>query len=210
MPTKTQVEMETETSEREHMTSPLVDVIVLLFSGIVSMQLLYLLGQGMIVSWLILGLVVMMIGLFVVFFTRFLSRFTGLVKCRLMERLHYPQLLVGARVVGRTAKMKMSSEALGVMFIAMVFTAGTFSAIASSTGAIQIRNLRSFEIGADIVTEARPFQENFTLDMFDMISSIEGVEEASALLEVHATVHYYTVGPVNTVLHDRVIKVFGV
>lgn len=210
MPTKTHDEMETETLGQEHMTSPLVDVIVVVFSGIVSMQLLQLLGQGMIVSWLVLGLVIMMIGLFVVFFTRFLSRFTGLVKCRLMERLHYQQLLVGARVVGRTAKMKMSSEALGVMFIAMVFTAGTFSAIASSTGATQIRNLRSFEIGADIVTEAQPYQENFTLDLFDMISSIEGVEEASALLEVHATVHYYTVGPVNTVLHNRVIKVYGV
>jgi len=210
MPTKTHDEIETETLEREQMTSPLVDVIVVLFSGIVSMQLLQLLGQGMIVSWLVLGLVIMMVGLFVVFFTRFLSRFTGLVKYRLMERLHYPQLLVGTRVVGRTAKMKLSSEALGVMFIAMVFTAGTFSAIASSTGAMQIRNLRSFEIGADIVTQAQPYQENFTLDLFDMMSSVEGVEEASALLEVHATVHYYTVGPVNTVLHDRVIKVYGV
>ena len=209
-PSKTHDEMEVETSGREYMTSPLVDVVIVVFSGIVSVQLLLFLGQGMSVSWLLLGLVIMMIGVFVVFFTRFLSRFTGLIKCRLMDNLQHPQLRVGARVVGRTAKMKMSSEALGVMFIAMVFTAGTFSAIASSTGAMQIRNLRSFEIGAEIVADAQPFQDNFTLDMFDMISSIEGVEEASALLEVHATVHYYTVGPVNTVLHDRVITVYGV
>ncbi|MHA2058475.1 MAG: FtsX-like permease family protein [Candidatus Thorarchaeota archaeon] len=210
MPSKTHDEMEVETSGREYMTSPLVDVVIILFSGIVSVQLLLFLGQGMNVSWLLLGLVIMMIGVFVVFFTRFLSRFTGLIKCRLMDKLHHPQLRVGARVVGRTAKMKMSSEALGVMFIAMVFTAGTFSAIASSTGAMQIRNLRSFEIGAEIVADAQPFQDNFTLDMLDIIASIEGVEEASALLEVHATVHYYTVGPVNTVLHDRVITVYGV
>jgi len=210
MPTKTHDEMETETSESEYMTNPLVDVIALIFSGIVSMQLLLLLGQGMNASWQILGLVILMIGVFVVSFTRFLSRFAGPIKYRLMERIHRRQLLVGTRVVGRTAKMKISSEALGVMFIALVFTAGTFSAIASSTGSMQIRNLRSFEIGADIVAETHPFQNNFTLDIFDMISTIEGVKEASAMLEVHATVHYYTVGPVITILHDRVITVYGV
>lgn len=211
-PTKSHEEMETETEafEMEHMTNPLFDVLVLLFSGIVSVQLLLFLGQGMSVSWMILGLVILMVGAFVVFLTRFLSRFTGPIKYRVFERLHFQHLLVGVRVVGRTAKMKLGSEALGVMFIAMVFTAGTFSTIASSTGVTQIRNLNSFEVGADIVAEANPFQANFTLDQYNLVSNIEGVKEASALLEVYGTVHYYTVGPVNTVLQDRVVTIFGV
>lgn len=209
-PNKTHDEIEEEVAETEYMANPLVDVVVVLFSGILSIQLLNFLGLGVDVSWLMLGLVILMVGSFVIFFTRLLSRFVGPIKSRILELQHYPRLRVGTRVVGRTAKMKLSSEALGVMFITMVFTAGMFSAIASRTGTTQIRDLKSFEIGADIVATADPYQQNFTLEMVDTISSIDGVKGASALLEVHAIAHYYTVGPLNTVLHNRVITIFGV
>jgi hypothetical protein len=210
MPTKTHDEMERETTEKEQMTSPIVDVIIASFTGLVSVQLLFLVGQAVNMTWLLTVLVIVMTGTFIIFLTRLLSRFTGQVKCRLMELVHHPRLVVGARVVGRTSKMKTRSEALGVMFIAMVFTAGTFSAIASSTGATQIRNLKSFEIGADIVAEVRPHVDNVTLDLAEMIAEIEGIVETSAMLEVDAIAQYYTVGPVTTVEHHRVITLYGV
>ncbi len=209
-PTKAHEEMERETTEKEQMTSPLLDIIITSFSGIVSVQLLLFVGQGVTMTWLLTGLVIVMTGTFIVFLTRLLSRFTGVVKSSLMEKLRHPQLIVGARVVGRTAKMKISSEALGVMFIAMVFTAGTFSAIASSTGVAQIRNLRSFEIGADIVAEVRPHIENVTLELAGMMGEIDSISEVSPILEIDAIAHYYTVGPVTTVEHHRVITIYGV
>ncbi|TFG13117.1 ABC transporter permease [Candidatus Thorarchaeota archaeon] len=209
-PSKAHREIEQETSLEEDISNPIPEVIVAGISGVLSLQLLLLIGQGTFSGWYTPALLVVFFGAFIVSLTRLLSRATGWLKCKIMDRVNHPLLRVGSKIVGRNAAAKIRSEAIGVMFIAMVFTACTFSAIASTTGTKQIQQLKAFEIGGDIVAEARPRLSNVTVDFTNVLEDIEGVGRVSAMLAFDARVIYRTVGPYATINHDRVITVCGV
>ena len=78
--------------------------------------------------------------------------------------------------------MFKKSEALGTMFIAMVFTAGLFAALSATTGNTHMKHVFYFETGADIAVEVDPTLSNVTMDLIQNITAVEGV----ALLPHHA------------------------
>ena len=209
-PSKAHREMEHESLKDEDISNPIPEVLVAAISAVLSLQFLTIIGQGAFAGWYVPALLILFFGAFIISVTRLLARATGPLKCKLMERVNHPLLRVGSKVIGRNAASKIKSETIGVMFIAMVFTACTFSAIASTTGTQQIENLKAFEVGGDIVAEIRPRLQNMTSDFAEILNEIEGVERISAMLAVYARAVYRTVGPYATINHDRVISVYGV
>ncbi|MFW9953058.1 MAG: FtsX-like permease family protein, partial [Candidatus Thorarchaeota archaeon] len=128
-----EIERDSDTQEEE-LSSPIIDVMAISISGFLATQLFLMLSGGLIggTGWIFPLLIIGSFGSFIVFLTRFLARITAPLKNRIMDRIRNPSQIVGARVVGRTARLKIKSETLGVMFIAMVFTAAAFSAIAAT------------------------------------------------------------------------------
>ncbi|MFW9806223.1 MAG: FtsX-like permease family protein, partial [Candidatus Thorarchaeota archaeon] len=103
------------------------------------------------------------------------------------------------------------SEAIGTMFISMVFIAGLFASISASTGDLHMKHTFYFETGADIVVEVEPTLNNVTIDLIQNITAVEGVSQVSPMLQVSGYVQYwdaYAYGGGNNV--NRSIAVFGV
>ncbi|MFW9919515.1 MAG: FtsX-like permease family protein [Candidatus Thorarchaeota archaeon] len=206
-----EIERDSNTKEEE-MRSPVIDVIVIAFTGILATQLFLMLGGGMIggSGFLIPVLVIGSFGCFIIFLARFLARFAAPLKTLIMDRISNPKRVVGARIVGRTAKLRIKNETMGVMFIAMVFTAAAFSAVAATTGTHHIYQLSEFNVGSDIVVDLNTFGNNVTTDILEDIRSIDGVQGASGLLEWGCLVHYQTIGPVAIITNHRAVTLYGI
>ncbi|MFW9910695.1 MAG: FtsX-like permease family protein, partial [Candidatus Thorarchaeota archaeon] len=102
------------------------------------------------------------------------------------------------------------SETLGVMFIAMVFTAAAFSAIAATSGINHINQLIQFQVGADIVADANTYGSNVTTDILEDIRAIDGVYDVSAVLVWGCMVYYQTIGPWSIIPNHRFVTLYGV
>jgi ABC-type antimicrobial peptide transport system permease subunit len=98
----------------------------------------------------------------------------------------------GARVISRNVALSKKSEAIGAMFIAMMFTTGFFASIAATTGQNHVVELIMFDVGADVVVEVDPALTNVTLDLVSNITQIEGVQSASGVLKSTAYTQYIT------------------
>ncbi|MFW9848822.1 MAG: FtsX-like permease family protein [Candidatus Thorarchaeota archaeon] len=206
-----EIERENNNHEEE-MSSPIIDVIVMIVSGVLVSQIYLILGGGYISfsSWIISGLLIVSFGTFIIFTTRFLARVSIPFKIWLTNRNFKPTRTVGLRVIGRSTRLRSKSEALGIMFIAMVFTAGTFAAIASTTGTTHIQDLIEFQVGGDIVLDVNPAYANMTQDFVNLIEAVDGVQEASAMLSWLGLVNYRTLGPILDLDHNRTLSVFGI
>jgi hypothetical protein len=199
---------------KEMIRAPIVELIAVIVSGLLVSPLLSSLGSGGITpTGLVLFalLVITMFGIFIVSLSRILSIPISFIKYRLLKMFRSASRKVGARVMSRNAILAKKSEAMGVMFIGLVFTAGFFSAVSSSTGSTHMNELFSFDVGADIVINVDESLRNVTNDIVDDIEDIEGVSSVSAMLKVYSLAQYLQADEVSEpVLVNMSVPVFAI
>jgi hypothetical protein len=182
-------------SEAEQLGSPAIDIVAVAISGYLLMPLIMFMvifsmyGYGISSFSLI---IVPLLGIFIVGLARLMSRPTSNIKARILGWVKRPSLITGTRVMGRTVLLFKKSEAMGVMFVSMVFAAGVFASISATTGSNHMKELFMFDTGADIAIDVDPALQNVTLDFIDNITRVEGVDDASAVLAFQSWVEYWT------------------
>ena len=182
---------------KEMIRTPMAEAVTVIVSGLLLTPLLSTLSSGGVSPTgivLFALLVITMFGIFIVSLSRILSIPTSFVKFRLLNLFQSASRVVGARMISRNAILAKKSEAMGVMFIGLVFTAGFFSAVSSTTGSTHMNELFRFEVGADIVINVDENLRTITNDIVENITAIEGVNEASGLLKTYARVLYLDAG----------------
>ncbi|MHA1963374.1 MAG: FtsX-like permease family protein [Candidatus Thorarchaeota archaeon] len=201
-------------AESEEMGSPAIDMLVVGVSGylLLLMMVTYTMsGLTSMASTFFAATIIPMMALFLFFFTRMLSRSTATIKSKVLSRIQTPSLVVGTRLISRTTKMFKKSEAIGTMFIAMVFIAGVFAALSATTGNTHMKHVFYFETGADIAVEVDPTLSNVTMDLIQNITAVDGVAQVSPMLRVSGYIQYWNAyaysGGENV---NRSISVFGV
>ncbi len=201
-------------TESEEMGSPAVDLLVVGVTGYLLLMLMFVFafsGLTAMASTFFATTIIPVMALFLYFFTRLLSRGTAAIKSRVLARVRRKSLVVGTRLISRTTRMFKKSEAIGTMFIAMVFTAGLFSSLSATTGDTHMKNIFHFETGADIAVEVNSSFRNVTLSMVENMTAIEGVVQVSPVLQLTGYVQYwnaYAYGGGDNI--NRSISVFGV
>lgn len=199
---------------KEVIRIPLVEAIIVIVSGLLLSPLLSILSSGGISpSGLLLfsGLVIMMFGMFIISISRILSIPTAYVKSKLLNFSKGISQIVGARLLSRNAILAKKSEAMGVMFIGLVFTAGFFSVVSSTTGATHMNNLFFFDVGADMIINVDENIRNASIDIAEEIRAISGVNNVSAVLKTYARVSYLqAVEPQGLVLVNTSLPIYGI
>lgn len=155
-------------------------------------------------------LFILLIGTMIIAIARILSRPAANFKARILERWGERTRTVGSQIIARNLLVFRKTEATGAFFVAMVFTAGLFSAIASTTGTNHMKDLVRFEAGADICLEVRTGLSNVTIDTVIEINNIEGVEAASGMLTTTAFLTYLAKGEGGLTSINRSIRLYGV
>jgi ABC-type lipoprotein release transport system permease subunit len=207
------LQRETLASE-EKLGSPTIDLIAIGICGWLLLPLMWSLaysGLSLYGSITFSAIIIPIMGIFLFSFTRLLSRPTASIKAKVLGKIKRPSLVVGSRLMSRTVMMFRKSETMGTMFIAMVFTAGLFSAISATTGNTHMKQLLLFETGADITIDINPVLTNITTDLVANISAVEGVTHVSPMLRTSGYVQYwnaYFYGSGES--YNRTIDIFGV
>jgi len=181
--------------ETESMGTPAYELVALGITGYLLSPLLLAfryIPMGTFGSMMFAALVIPMLGIFIVAFTRLLSRPTSRIKSRILARMKSKSLQSGSKVISGNLHLFKKSESLGVMFIAMVFTAGIFSSLSAHTASTHMRDVLYFETGADIKIEVKSSMGNVTLEILENVTAIEEVASASGVFEVDAHVGYWT------------------
>jgi ABC-type lipoprotein release transport system permease subunit len=196
----------------EEMANPTTDLLAVVVSGVLSVVFLPLLASesANASSVPLTVLTVIVFGAFSFSAVRFLSRFTGILKEKVMSRVRGGSNLPGFRLMARTARFHSKSEAIGVLFISMVFVSAFFSTIAATTSSDHLRNLVLFDYGAQIVVEANPNVEESNLASVNKIRNITGVADAAGILEVPLNVVYQIAGPYSTETYTKRFTIVGV
>jgi ABC-type antimicrobial peptide transport system permease subunit len=181
--------------QQENLGNPLIEILVLGASSYVLLLLMGLIGWISLYGYASLSLMLFLVPVMVAFilsFARLLSRPIARYKSRIMSRFKRPSLLVGARVMSRTVLMYKKSEAMGVVFIAMVFTAGVFASTSATTGLNHTQSVFKFYTGADIAITVNDALTNVTMDMLENITAVEGVAEVCPILTFQGSISYFT------------------
>ncbi len=171
-------------SDSEKMGTASVDAVVVIVSGYILLPILTVMISPLFASAAAALMLVLLpiMTIFLFFFTRLFARYTSRLKSGVLRRVRRPSMVVGARLASRTVMMFKKSEAIGTMFIAMVFTAGLFASISSTTGSIHMRQVYRFEVGGDIAVEFNPGFENVTSSIIANMTMIDGVERGTPIL----------------------------
>jgi len=178
---------------KEMIRTPIAEGVAVIVSGLLLSPLLSTLSSGGVTPTgivLFALLVIAMFGIFIISISRIFSLPTSFIKAKLLNLFRGTSGVVGARLISRNAILAKRSEALGVMFIGLVFTAGFFSAISSTTGSSHMDELFHFDVGADIVINVNENLRNVTNDIVEEINSVDGVIISSVLLKTYARVMY--------------------
>ncbi len=178
---------------KELIKTPVAEIIGFIVSGILLFPLLSTLGSGGVPPTemvLFAILVITMFGIFIVSISKILSIPTSFVKSKVLNLFHSASRAVGVRMISRNAILAKKSEAMGVMFIGLVFTAAFFSTLSSATGSNHMEELFMYNVGADIVINVNENLRNVTNNIVDEIKTIEGVNSASALLKIYGRALY--------------------
>ena len=200
-------------SQQENQGSPLMELIVLGISGYILLPMMSFIGY---VSFYGSGSIVLMLFLiplmvaFIVSFARLLARPISRYKSRIMGRIKRPSIRVGARVMSRTVLMYKKSEAMGVVFIAMVFAAGVFAATSATTGLNHTNSIFKFYTGADIAITVDSSLNNVTLDLLENLTAVEGVAQVSPIYSFTGSISYYTSDWGNRYFVNTSIPVYAV
>ncbi|MHA1492938.1 MAG: FtsX-like permease family protein [Candidatus Thorarchaeota archaeon] len=126
--------------------------------------------------------------------TRLLSRPSSFLKAAFLRIFAAKSIATGSRILSRNIRMFKKSEAMSIMFIAMVFCSGFFASISAATGEGHMKNLISYEVGADIVVSSISDFDNITINLADNITQVEGVANVGSLYQTKAQVGYWTTG----------------
>ncbi len=132
------------------------------------------------------------LSVFILTLARLMSRPTSRMKAKFMDIIGRGRLISSSKVLSRNIRLFKKSEAMGSIFIAMVFTAGVFSAISATTGNAHMRDVFMFMTGADIRVDADPLLDNVTLDLIDNITQIDGIRSVSGVLQIEGQITYTT------------------
>jgi ABC-type lipoprotein release transport system permease subunit len=181
--------------EAEKMSSPAIELLALGISGyLLSPMLLAMSYMSMSIysAMLFAAFVIPLLGIFTVALTRLLSRPTASVKSRVLARISSKSISAGSRVISGNIRLFKKSEAMGVMFVAMVFAAGIFSSLSATTGTSHMKEVLTFEVGADVSIEVAQGLQNVTLDILENITAIDGVTHASGMIQTEAVASYWT------------------
>ncbi|MFW9961021.1 MAG: hypothetical protein ACFFDV_08380 [Candidatus Thorarchaeota archaeon] len=201
-------------TDTEKMGSPTIDLIMIGVSGWLLMPMMTVLAYGGMSAMGSISFVVVIVPILAIFlfgFTRLLSRPTSVIKAKLLGKIRRPSLIVGARLMSRTVLMFKKSEAMGTMFIAMVFTAGLFASISATTGNDHMKQLFMFQVGADVVIDINASFTNVTIDLLDNITAVEGVVHASPMFRTSAYIQYWDAQYFGgRYFNNRTISVYGV
>ncbi|MHA1637670.1 MAG: FtsX-like permease family protein [Candidatus Thorarchaeota archaeon] len=179
--------------EQEEFGSPLVEILLILISGYLLFPMILLLGimgSSSIMSIAFIAMVITLLGVFIIAFVRLVSRPASSIKSSMLGRIKSQSYIVGTRLISRTVRLHRKSEALGVMFIAMVFTAGIFSSVSATTGYNHMESTFKFQVGGDITLDVLDGLENVTTDLLTELSQVEGVAHTCAIYSFFGDVHY--------------------
>ena len=196
-------------TQAEKMGNPSIDLLAVGVSGWLLIPML-----GFFAYFGVSSFGVIIIPLFAVFlfaYTRGLSRPTAIIKSKILSRFRRPSLVVGSRLMSRSVLMFKKSEAMGTMFIAMVFCAGLFASLSATTGDTHMKHLFQFETGADIIVDVNSALNNVSIYLADIITAVEGVTQVSPMLRTIGYIQYwnaYYFGAGENV--NRSISVYGV
>ncbi len=182
-------------TEAEELGNPVIELLALAMSGYVLIPVLIMISYGgfYVGSYMAFMMIAApLLGVFTIALARLMSRPTSRIKAGLLEKMEKSRLRVGVRLMSRTVRLFKKSEAMGTMFIAMVFAAGIFASISATTGYNHMTDLYMFQDGADVVIDVKTGLENVTIGMLENISRIDGVEYSSAALEFTAYAGYYS------------------
>ncbi|MDF1540576.1 MAG: hypothetical protein P1Q69_16890, partial [Candidatus Thorarchaeota archaeon] len=180
---------------QENLGSPLTELIVLGISGYILFYMLQFVGFLGFSGYSIVSILIFLIplmGAFVLSFARLLARGAAGYKSRILGSLRAPSLRVGTSVLSRTVLMQKKSEAMGVVFIAMVFTAAVFSSISATTGFNHTESVHKFYVGADIALTVDRNLTNVTTSLLQNLTEVEGVNQICPVYSFQGAVSYYT------------------
>ncbi len=193
--------------------NPSIEIILAAVSGVLLIPLIMLFqitGLSGVANVTYASVFIILVGSFIVTLARLLSRPAARVKARLLTLWGKSTMSVGSRVVARNLLTSRKSEAMGVFFLAMVFTAGLFSSISAQTGTTHMKNLIFFETGADIVLDVHQGLDNVTLETVRKLEQIQGVEKASGMLRTTGFISYEMQGESGATTIRSSIPLFGI
>jgi len=193
--------------------NPMAQAATAAVSGVLVIPLLGVLGSSTLnstASMLYALVIILLLATFIVGTGLLLSRPASTAKSHILLRLHGRSLRVGTLLMARSALTSKRSEALGVMFIALVFTSGLFSSVTAATATNHVRELFEFRHGADVVVDLKPTSDNSTLQLVDRISSVAGVAQASGMLRGTAKAGFWKEWSGLKILYYVYVTVYGI
>jgi ABC-type lipoprotein release transport system permease subunit len=153
---------------------------------------------------------VVFLAVFIMGLTLLLARPSARLKSWILLRIRRPSLAGSCRLLGRTASTYRRSEAIAVVFISLVFTAGVFSSLAATSGNEHMKDLFLFNVGADVVIDVLSGFHNVTLDLLDEILSVSGVAHASGMVMTSARVTYLMDWDGHLYPFNRSLVIYGI
>lgn len=207
-----QVIMGQDKFTHEKMGSPLKEMIILAIGLYFLTGLISIVISGFFIGSSLSGiavLLVIVIAIVAISGGRLLSRPASQIKAFILSMINILSLASTKKMLSRTLLLYKKSEATGVLFISLVFTAGLFSAISANTGSVHLQNLFLFEVGSDISAEVKT-GEYAPFSLADNISQIEGVESVTAILKSTAFVSYFESSGFGLDLVNRTYPIIGV
>lgn len=180
---------------REKLGNPFVELVALAISVYLFIYVWMwnaILGQVGYYSGFFTFLIVPLVAVLVISFSRLLARPVASVKASILKRMKRPSLFVGARVMSRTLLSFKKSEAMGVVFISMVFTAGILSTVSAFTASDHTDQIFKFNTGADVTATVKEGLSNVTLDLLQNLTSIDGVASVCPVLKITSAQAYVT------------------
>lgn len=200
-------------TEKEKMGSASVDILAVAMSSYLLLSIFGVMASPYYSSTSLFMAIVLipLLAIFLFFFTRLFARHTARVKSSVLKKLERPSGVVGSRLASRTVMMFKKSETIGTMFIAMVFIAGFFVAISSTTGTVHMNHVYMFETGGDLAVEFNSGMDNITLDILDNMTRVNGVQGATPIMRTTGQALYWQASPWGARTYmNRTLSVFGV
>jgi len=198
---------------KENLGSPLAELIALGISAYFLIPILSLVSilsyYGMFYLFFMIMIIPMM-GLFVLSFARLMARPVASVKASILRRVSNRTARVGTKVMSRTLLSYKKSEAMGVVFIAMVFVAGIMSGISAATAMQHTDSVYKFYTGADITIKVKNSLNNVTLDMLENLTEVDGVASVCPVLKVNQYVSFWSYDWNRRVFYNQSMLLYGV
>ncbi len=178
---------------KQDLGNPGYDLAGLFISGYLLLPIIFISTLGYMYNYLASYVIVLIpfISIFILSFARLGSRPIARIKSRVLGRIRRPSLLIGSRLLARSMKMFQRNEAIGVVFVTLIFTTSIFTSIGATTGYQHTYDLFMFSSGADLQIQFKN-TANITTDWIDNLTSIQGIHEATGIWKLNARIEFRT------------------